>query len=701
MRKSFVYPFSAIVGQEQMKKALMLNAINTKIGGVLLRGEKGTAKSMAVRALAQLLPTIKIVKGCPFNCNPDSENSLCDNCMKKIAKGEELEYCYKQVPVVELPIGATEDRVVGTLDIEKAIKSGEKHFEPGLLAAANRGILYVDEVNLLDDHLVDVLLDAAAMGFNYIEREGISFRHPSGFILVGTMNPEEGELRPQLLDRFGLAVEISGISDREKRAEVINRRISFEASPETFLEESEDKQESLREHIKNAKDLLGGVTLNENLLNLITQISTDFGVDGHRADIVIYKTAVTIASYDGRTKVNKEDIKEAASLALPHRRRRQPFEEPGIDQNKLDESVENWQENNEDEQGKEPEAGNEPENNRQESQEQPEQDQKQPEPQNANEESSEGSDDSSNVSDNHDGSDNHDDDNSNGNSKEQLFSSEEPYRVKNISVEVRDEIERTAGGRRSRSRTDSKSGRYVGSATPKSGKVTDIALDATLRAAAPNQKTRFESSGRGNALLLEKQDLRQKVRETKVGSVIMFALDASGSMAVEERMSAAKGAINSLLIDAYQRRDKVGLVIFRGKEADLVLKPTASVYTASKCLADLPTGGRTPLASGLKEALEGILNYKSLNKNAIPLLVLISDGRANASINGGDPVEEAKMFARKIKDHKIKTIVIDTEQSFISFGMVKQIADELDAKYLKLEDIKAEPITKAIKDSMV
>jgi len=351
-----VYPFSAIVGQENMKKGLLLNAINTKIGGVLLRGEKGTAKSIAVRALAQLLPLIEVVPDCPFLCEPHrldelcnahtTSMAICDACTARVFKGEKLGIAKRQVPVVELPIGATEDRVVGTLDIERAIKSGERHFEPGLLAAANRGILYIDEVNLLDDHLVDVLLDAAAMGVNFVEREGISFSHPAQFILVGTMNPEEGELRPQLLDRFGLAVEVRGIPDQEARAEVVRRRTAFERDPVAFAAAWEDEQERIRQQVMEAKKMLPEVQLSEEMLKLITQICIDFAVDGHRADIVIHKTAVTIAAYHGRTEVNEDDVREAAELALLHRRRRQPFEEPKINQQQLEESIQRWQQEN-------------------------------------------------------------------------------------------------------------------------------------------------------------------------------------------------------------------------------------------------------------------------------------------------------------------------------------------------------------------
>jgi len=662
-RTRLVYPFSVIVGQENMKKALLLNAINTKIGGVLLRGEKGTAKSIAVRALAQLLPQIEVVSDCPFLCEPHCVDELCDTCTARVANGEKLSVATKQVPVVELPIGATEDRVVGTLDIEKAIKSGEKRFEPGLLAAANRGILYIDEVNLLDDHLVDVLLDAAAMGVNFVEREGISFSHPAQFILVGTMNPEEGELRPQLLDRFGLAVEVKGIPEQEARAEVVRRRIAFEKDPVSFATACEGEQEKLRQRVAEAKELLPEVQLSEQMLELITQICIDFAVDGHRADIVIHKTATTIAAYHGRTEVNEEDIREAAELALLHRRRRQPFEEPELNQQQLEESIQRWH---------------------QENQPRDEQEEKQPPP--------------PDDPPPHNDTDNPPDDREEPGS-EHVFEADPPYRVRPLVTPVLDQVSRSGTGRRSKSITASKTGRYVDDAIPR-GKVTDLAFDATLRAAAPFQARRRKEAPAQSTLLIEGYDLREKVREKKIGNLIIFVLDASGSMAAEERMVATKGAVLSLLVDAYQRRDRVGMVVFRGEKAELVLPPTNSVELAQKYLAQLPTGGRTPLAHGLKLGLETIKELRWRDKHAIPLLVLVSDGRANVGLNGGNPVEEAKRVAQEIKAASIRSIAIDTEQSFVTFRLVKQICTELGGTYLRLEELKSAPIASAVRESL-
>ena len=656
-RSKLLYPFVAIVGQETMKKALLLTAINPLVGGVLIRGEKGTAKSIAVRALTQLLPHMKTVSDCPFFCDPSSPDDLCDRCAERIGDGEKLGTVIKQVTVVDLPVGATEDRVAGTLDIERAIKTGEKHFEPGLLAAANRGILYIDEVNLLDDHLVDVLLDAAAMGVNTVEREGISFSHPAQFMLVGTMNPEEGELRPQLLDRFGLAVEVKGILDQESRAEVVRRRFMFESDPASFIAFWEGEQEKVRRQVVEAKRLLPEVRLSDEMLTLITQICVDFAVDGHRADIVMHKAAITLAALDGRTLANEHDVREAAELALLHRRRRQPFEEAEFDQKQLEQSIQKWQTNRE--------ARRRVQDNECEEE---------------------------NGEDNcHDGP--------RGSPAGVVFEPESPYSVKAITTPLIDQLHRNESGRRSTSKSSSKTGHYVGSEVPK-GDVTDLAFDATLRAAAPHQRTRRAEMITGDALRIEKQDLRQKVREKKVGNLIIFVLDGSGSMIAEERMVATKGTILSLLLDAYQRRDHVGLIIFRGDSAELVLPPTNSVELAQTHLRKLPAGGRTPLTHGLKLALEVIDGYLRRRRKAIPLLILVSDGKGNVPLNGGTPSDEAMVIARKIRDAKIHSLCIDTEEKDRIEGRMEALCMEMNGLYLRPEELKADHITAAVKDRL-
>lgn len=337
MKRVGVYPFTAIVGQEDMKLALILNVINPALGGVLIKGEKGTAKSTAVRALAELLPAMEAVAGCQFHCEPKQHNMLCDACTKRLAQEGKLPSENIKMRVVELPVSATEDRVVGTLDIEQAIKKGEKHFEPGILALANRNILYVDEINLLDDHVVDVLLDAAAMGINTVEREGISYSHPARFVLVGTMNPEEGDIRPQLLDRFGLSVTVTGEHESDKRVEVIKRRLAYEKDADSFINHYAGEQEKLATRITAARELVGYVSISDALLGKVAALAVHLGVDGHRADITVIKTALTVAAFNGRQEVTIDDIKDAAKLVLPHRMRRRPFEEAALDWNTVEE----------------------------------------------------------------------------------------------------------------------------------------------------------------------------------------------------------------------------------------------------------------------------------------------------------------------------------------------------------------------------
>lgn len=336
MERQAVYPFTAIVGQEDMKLALILNVINPSLGGVLIKGEKGTAKSTAVRAIAELLPPMDCVKGCRFHCNPHVNSVMCDECSQKLLSEHAISTESIKMKVIELPVNATEDRVVGTLDIEHAIKFGEKKFEAGILAEANRNILYVDEINLLDDHVVDVLLDAAAMGINTVEREGVSYSHPSKFVLVGTMNPEEGDIRPQLLDRFGLSVNVTGEHEPEKRVEVIKRRLAYENDCHAFTMVYAEKQKELAEKIVYARELLHQCKISDELLALVAELSVELGVDGHRADITVIKTALTLAAFNGEENVNIKHIKQAARLVLPHRMRRRPFEEGELDWNKVE-----------------------------------------------------------------------------------------------------------------------------------------------------------------------------------------------------------------------------------------------------------------------------------------------------------------------------------------------------------------------------
>jgi Mg-chelatase subunit ChlI len=335
-----IFPFTAIVGQDHMRLALILNAINPQIGGVLIRGERGTAKSTAARALAALLPDIKVVADCQFGCDPDRPERLCDNCRERLANGESLPLGERRTRFVNLPVSATEDRVVGTLDIEKAIRQGERHFEAGVLASANRGLLYVDEVNLLDDHVVDLLLDSAAMGVNVVDREGISFTHPSRFIFVGSMNPEEGDLRPQLLDRFALCVDIESINSADARMRILERSLQYERDSQAFFDSWKEEEEKLSERIAKAQELLPNVKYTPRDLQIIAELMAEMQVDGHRGDIVILKAALTHAAYQGREKITIQDILKAAELALPHRLKRKPFQDTETQMQALAERLE-------------------------------------------------------------------------------------------------------------------------------------------------------------------------------------------------------------------------------------------------------------------------------------------------------------------------------------------------------------------------
>ena len=666
--KLTIYPFTAIVGQEKMKKALILNAINPKVGGVLIRGEKGTAKSTAVRALANLLPEIEVVEGCKFRCNPHDTNTMCEECLERVKLGT-LKISFEKMRVTDLPVSATEDRVVGTLDIEHAIKKGEKRFEPGVLAHAHRGILYVDEINLLDDHLVDVLLDSAAMGVNTIEREGISYSHPASFVLVGTMNPEEGELRPQLLDRFGLCVDIKGIMDVARRVELIKYRLSYETDPEAFAAGWQATESELCGQILLAQKLLSEVRISDDMLELISQICVDMGVDGHRADITMMKTSITLAAFNGRTEVLEEDVKEAAELVLPHRMRRKPFDNPSDKQDKLNESLEKQREKQkEKEKNKSQPQKKEHNEHSEKAQAQPE-DQKSDSPQDSAGEQPD-------------------------TSSETIFATGESYQIKQFSPDFR-RNKRKGSGRRSKTLTKSKQGRYIKSKIPEE-KTTDLAFDATLRAAAPYQLVRKKN---GNSITIHDSDFRKKIREKKIGNLVLFIVDASGSMGAQQRMVASKGAVLSMLMDAYQKRDKVGLIAFKGAGAELVLPPTSSVEMAQKYLEELPTGGKTPLSHGLMKGYETIQAELRRDPDTCPFMVLISDGRANVSMNGESPIQETKTIASMFRKECIQSAVIDTESSMIKFGLAQEISSALGARYLALENLKADSIIEAVRSS--
>ncbi|MEU3373057.1 putative cobaltochelatase [Streptomyces sp. NPDC006660] len=668
------YPFTAVVGMDDLRLALLLNAVSPAVGGVLVRGEKGTAKSTAVRALADLLPEVAVVPGCRFSCDPAAPDPDCPDGPHENGPG-----AARAARMVELPVGASEDRLVGALDIERALGEGVKAFEPGLLADAHRGILYVDEVNLLHDHLIDLLLDAAAMGSSYVEREGVSVRHAARFLLVGTMNPEEGELRPQLLDRFGLTVEVAASREPEQRVEVVRRRLAYDDDPAAFAARWADEEGALRGRIVAARELLPSVVLGDAVLLQIAATCAAFEVDGMRADIVMARTATALAAWAGRTEVTSEDVRQAALLALPHRRRRNPFDAPGLDEDKLDETLEQFQGDEGAESDDDPDPGPEgpggggggggvpPQGDSPESPaDSPERDGSPDSPDDARQPAAPAP--------------------AQGPGERAAVKAAEPFRTKMLSVPGLGE---GAAGRRSRARTDH--GRTTGSRRPQ-GALTKLHLTATVQAAAPHQRARGRS---GRGLVVRRDDLRQATREGREGNLVLFVVDASGSMAARQRMSAVKGAVLSLLLDAYQRRDKVGLITFRGKDAELALPPTSSVDAAAARLETLPTGGRTPLAAGLLRAHDVLRVERLRDPSRRPLLVVVTDGRATG---GPEPVALAGRAARLHAAEGTASVVVDCESGMVRLGLAGELARELGGSAVTLDELRADSIAGLVKD---
>ncbi|MGW0884835.1 putative cobaltochelatase [Streptomyces sp. NPDC002671] len=655
------FPFTAVVGQDDLRLALLLNAVSPAVGGVLVRGEKGTAKSTAVRALSALLPEVAVVAGCRFSCDPAAPDPSCPDGPHEPGPGAQ-----RPSRMVELPVGASEDRLVGALDIERALAEGVKAFEPGLLADAHRGILYVDEVNLLHDHLVDLLLDAAAMGASYVEREGVSVRHASKFLLVGTMNPEEGELRPQLLDRFGLTVEVAASREPEQRVEVVRRRLAYDDDPAGFAARWAGEEAAVRQRIVAARELLAQVRLGDGALRQIAATCAAFEVDGMRADIVMARTATALAAWAGRTDVLAEDVRQAALLALPHRRRRNPFDAPGLDEDKLDETLEQFGGSDENDPDDDPGpdgpggGGGQPA---------PESGPQGDGASAAQPEAGEGG-----------------QPQASGGQEQSPARAAEPFRTKVLSVPG---IGEGAAGRRSRARTEH--GRTTGARRPQ-GTLSKLHLAATVQAAAPHQRARGRS---GPGLVIRRDDLRQATREGREGNLVLFLVDASGSMAARQRMSAVKGAVVSLLLDAYQRRDKVGLVTFRGASADVALPPTSSVDAAAARLERLPTGGRTPLAAGLLKAHE-VLRVERLRDPARrALVVVVTDGRATG---GPEPVALAGRAARLFAAEQVASVVVDCESGPVRLGLAGQLAGELGGTAVTLDELRADSIAGLVRD---
>ncbi len=625
-------PFTAIVGQDRLKTALLLNAVNPSLLGVLIRGEKGTGKSTAVRALAELLPEIDVVR-CPFNCSPDDPVLQCESCSASQAAGEILPTSRRRTRVVELPLGATEDRVTGSLDIEKALRQGIKALDPGILADVNRGILYIDEVNLLDDHLVDVLLDAAAMGVNTVEREGISVSHPSRFILVGTMNPEEGEIRPQLLDRFGLSVSVEGVADRRERVCIMQVVEEFETNPAAIVVRHEEAQDELRKRILRARGILNEVGIADSLLDTVADICSEFAVQGHRADFLMARAAKTMAAFDGRRHVEEGDLRVAAELVLPHRMRRMPFEEQQPVTDRVDGVIRRGRER----------AG-------------------------ASRETRSGltGGESSDDGEPHTGR----------GEGERAFDAINPGKVLR-PAEMRlqnDKLRRTGSGRRAPT-LSTHSGKYVKACLP-GDRTTDIAVDATVRAAVL----------RTGSLRIEKQDLREKVRAKKASSVIVFVVDASGSMATLRAAELSRECVLVLLEDAYRKRDKVAFVAVAGEKAGVLLQPTSSVELAARHLRELPTEGRTPLADGIYRGIQLLQVQLWKNRNVVPIMVLVTDGRGNVPI-ANDARKEAIALSREMKKRGFHLVVIDTDDDLLHLGYNSEIAEAGGGRMYKFEEM--------------
>lgn len=675
------YPFSAVLGCEtdaldDMGLALVLTTISPEIGGVLVRGEKGTAKSTTVRALAAVLPPIEVYAADRFSVDPaDPAATSPDGPF-----GTDAETIVRPVRLVELPVGATEDRVLGSLHLERALSHGKVEYEPGLLARAHRGILYVDEVNLLHDHLVDLLLDAAAMGQVTVERDGVSVEHAARFVLIGTMNPEEGELRPQLLDRFGLTVEVAAPREPALRAEVVRRRMAYDADPVAFAARYRDADRALTARVESARERLAKVRLTESALMKIAEVCAAFEVDGLRADIVTARTAVAHAAWEGRDEVTRADIRRAALLALPHRRRRNPFDAPGLDEDLLDHVL------GDDELPPEPPEGPAPD----EPQSPPEDDTRdQAHADGPRDEAGEGDSDQAPTDSLAETPAEPDLEQPMtppaGPESGSTVRATAPYRPRLLKVQGLGEGE---AGRRSRALAGT--GRRVGARRP-DGPTGSLHLVETLLAAAGKQSSRGRTTGR---VELRNEDLRVAVREGREANLVLFCVDASGSMAARKRMSQVKTAILSLLLDAYRRRDKVGLVTFRGTEAAVALPPTRSVDIAAARLDEVPAGGRTPLAEGLLEAARVLTRERMRDPRLRPLLVVVTDGRATG---GKDAVARSQQAAEYVAGLGVTTVVIDGESGPLRLGLALRLAELLRAEYLPVAEVSAEALAGTVR----
>jgi len=591
--KFVIFPFTALVGQDLMKRALLLNAVDPSIGGVIIRGDKGTGKSTAVRALAHMLPRMQVVEACPFNCDPENVRLMCKDCRERFERERRLPVIEKTMEIIDMPLSATEDMVIGTIDIQRVLADGLKALEPGILARANKNILYIDEVNLLDDHLINILLDAAAMGVNIVEREGISLYHPSRFILVGTMNPEEGTLRPQILDRFGLCVEVHALASKQERLEVMQRRKAFDLDCWGFEERFYGSQEKLRSEIITAQKLLPEVAAAPDMLDRIVTITSSLGIKTHRADIVMEKTACALAALDGRTAVNADDVTEAALLALPHRMRQQPFERAGsLDRQTIENILQD-----------------------------PPQEHVEP------------------------------------------LDREGEFKKKPVILPHEASSRGTAGHRASPDQ-----GLYIKARS--SDHPRSLALDATLR------KTVRETG----TLQVLPEHLMEKVRRGRAEALYILVLDASTSMRMDKKVRLVKTLSWHLLRQSYEQKNRIALISFRGEDVRVQVEPTRDHERIEQALEQLPAGGKTPLTPALQKAF--VLAERE--KNATPVVILISDGRGNIFFSGSLNTDLAALH-RAAPDAQLT--VINAEQKHRSVGVLEEIATLWQAPHFYLEEL--------------
>ncbi|WP_018640074.1 VWA domain-containing protein [Parafrankia elaeagni] len=725
------FPFSALVGLDELRLALLLNAVSPAVGGVLVRGEKGTAKSTAVRALASLLPAVTVVAGCRFSCDPQAPAPQCPDGPHPSPTA-----LTRPARLVELPVGASEDRVTGALDLDRALAEGVTALRPGLLAAAHRGVLYVDEVNLLADHLVDVLLDAAALGVAQVERDGVSVRHPARFWLVGTMNPEEGELRPQLVDRFGLTVTVAASRDPAVRAQVIRRRLAFDADPVGFTAAWEGHEAQLAARIADARDRLAGMVLADAAVDAVAAVCAACDVDGMRADVVLARTAMAVAAWEGREEVLADDIRVAARFVLPHRRRRGPFDAPGAaDDTGLTQTVDDALRDrisppDGDDDGPGGGGGGgapgPPGGGQRWPTQTPHPDQpSSTEPAGAGSAGAGGGQssaggaasppagglpagahpdrgptgDGTGNAGNGDGSapagagaagrqvarSGREPGSGQGAATGTVGAAGAPFRPRLLQVAG---VGAGAAGRRSAA------GGPRGAVTGAGADAPGLHVTATLRAAAPHQRLRGRT---GPGLVLTPADRRGPHRRGREGNLVLFVVDASGSMAARTRLRHVATAVMSLLVDAYQRRDRIGMITFRGVGAQVVLAPTSSVEVGARRLAGLATGGRTPIAAGL-DAAAGVLRAEARrDPHRRPLLVLVTDGRATA---GPDPRGAARALVRGAGGVATRTgrpagaaprragltsVVVDCETGPVRLGLAGRLAVALGASVVGLD----------------